>query len=192
MPYRPIFFCSTFVKLYYIEDNTEESPKTQEQAPIEEDQGQLPVQETPARLAKLKPELPVKHRRGRPRKYLLPEPILTTFLQDNKHTFAAARQSEVAGLLEKGVFQVVDCNSVPQGTRIFNSRFVDKTKNKGTEKAFQKSRLVIQAYNDQEKELVLTQLPTIQRISQCIVLCLVAITQETTHLYLQDITQAYV
>ena len=62
----------------------------------------------------------------------------------------------MASLLEKGVFQVIDRNSVPQGTRIFNSRFVDEIKNKDTEKAFQKSRLVVQAYNDQEKELVLT------------------------------------
>ena len=107
-------------------------------------------------------EQPVKHRRGRPRKYLLPKPTLTTFLQDNdEHPFAAARQLEVTGLLEKGVFQVVDRNSVPQGTRIFNSRFIDEIKNKDTEKAFQKSRLVVQAYNNQEKELVLTQLPTI-------------------------------
>ena len=86
----------------------------------------------------------------------------------------------------------MDCNLVLQETRIFNSRFVDEIKNKDTEKAFQKSRLVVQAYNDQEKELVLTQSPTIQRISQRLVLCLAAITQETTHLYLRDISQAYV
>ena len=141
----------------------------------------MPILEIPV-------EQPIKRGRGRPRKYPLPEPTLTTFLQDDEHPFAAARQSEVAGLLEKEVFQVVDRNSVPQGTRIFNSRFVDEIKNKGTEKAFQKSRLVVQAYNDQEKELVLTQSPTIQRISQRLVLCLAAMTQETTHLYLRDIS----
>jgi hypothetical protein len=37
---------------------------------------------------------------------------------------------------------------VPQGVYIFNSRFVDKIKHPGTNKAFKKSRLVIQAYND--------------------------------------------
>src|ERR1700710_1416669 len=205
MPRGPTSFRSTSVKPYYTEDNTEESPETQEQAPIQEDQGELPVQETPARPAEPRPEmparpaeprpeLPVKRGRGRPRKYPLPEPTLTTFLQDNdEHPFAAARQLEVTGLLEKGVFQVVDRNSVPQETRIFNSRFVDEIKNKDTEKAFQKSRLVVQAYNDQEKDLVLTQSPTIQQISQRLVLCLAAINQEgNTHLYLRDISQAYV
>ena len=83
-------------------------------------------------------------------------------------------------------------SEVPQGARIFNSRFVDEVKNKGTNKAFTKSRLVVQAYNDDEKHLVLTQSPTIQRISQRIILCIAAITQETTSLHLRDISQAYV
>jgi hypothetical protein len=34
-------------------------------------------------------------------------------------------------------------------------------KNKGTKKAFKKSRLVVQAYNNNEKKLVLTQSLTI-------------------------------
>ena len=54
---------------------------------------------------------------------------------------------------------------VPKGIRVFNSRFVDEVKNSGIDKAFEKSRLVIQAYNDLEKSAVLTQLPTIQRVS---------------------------
>jgi len=45
---------------------------------------------------------------------------------------------------------------VPEGVRIFNSRFVDEVKNKGTEKELKKSRLVVQAYNDEEKHIVLT------------------------------------
>ena len=50
---------------------------------------------------------------------------------------------------------------VPQGAWLFNSQFVDEVKNIGTDKAFEKSQLVVQAYNDSEKELVLTQSPTI-------------------------------
>jgi hypothetical protein len=61
--------------------------------------------------------------------------------------------------LEKGVFEVA--NNIPEGVRIFKARFVDKVKNKGTSKAFEKSRLVIQVYNDNKKSLVLTQLLTI-------------------------------
>jgi len=45
---------------------------------------------------------------------------------------------------------------MPKGVRLFNSRFVDKIKNKETNKAFEKSRLIVQAYNNFKKELVLT------------------------------------
>ena len=63
---------------------------------------------------------------------------------------------------------------MPKGVRLFNSRFIDKIKNKGTNKAFKKSQLIIQAYNDLEKELVLTQSPTIQQVSQWLILCIAA------------------
>ncbi|RFU26353.1 hypothetical protein B7463_g9983, partial [Scytalidium lignicola] len=86
------------------------------------------------------PVPPVKRRRGRPRKY----PEITAFLQDEEPEpqFAASRQAEISGLLEKGVFETVDPQNVPNDICIFNARFVDEIKNKGTEKAFEKSRLV--------------------------------------------------
>jgi hypothetical protein len=93
----------------------------------------------------------------------------------------------VAGLLEKGVFEAVDPETVPKGVRIFNSRFVDEVKNQGTDKAYKKSRLVVQAYNNLEKDIVLTQSPTIQRVSQRLVLCLAAIMPDKK-LYLRDIS----
>jgi hypothetical protein len=37
---------------------------------------------------------------------------------------------------------------VLEGIRIFNSRFIDEIKNKGTNKELRKSRLVVQAYNN--------------------------------------------
>ena len=52
-------------------------------------------------------------------------------------------------------------NNVLKGVRIFNSKFVDKVKNKGTKKAFAKSRLIVQVYNNKEKRIVLMQYPTI-------------------------------
>ncbi|RFU23765.1 hypothetical protein B7463_g12573, partial [Scytalidium lignicola] len=87
------------------------------------------------------PVLPVKRRHGRPRKY----PEITAFLQDEEPEpqFAASRQAEISGLLEKGVFEIADPQSVPNDIHIFNARFVDKIKNKGTEKAFEKSCLVV-------------------------------------------------
>ena len=70
--------------------------------------------------------------------------------------YTDSRQKELNGLLKKGVFEVVNMADIPQGVRIFNSRFVDEVKNAGTDKAFEKSRLVVQAYHDHDKDLVLT------------------------------------
>jgi hypothetical protein len=50
---------------------------------------------------------------------------------------------EIIGLIEKGVFKVANEANVPQGTRIFNARFVNKVKNKGIDKAIKKSQLVV-------------------------------------------------
>jgi len=76
-----------------------------------------------------------------------------------------SQRKEINGLLKKGVFAVITERDVPQGVRIFNSRFVNKIKHPSTDKAFEKLRLIVQAYNNQGKDLVLTQLPTIQRVS---------------------------
>jgi hypothetical protein len=51
---------------------------------------------------------------------------------------------------------IVINSNVPQGVYIFNSRFVNEIKHPSTNKAFKKLRLVVQAYNDQGKDLVLT------------------------------------
>jgi hypothetical protein len=75
--------------------------------------------------------------------------------------FTDSRRKEINRLLEKGVFTTITEKDVPQGIHIFNSRFVNKIKHPGTNKAFEKSRLVVQAYNNQGKDLVLTQSPTI-------------------------------
>jgi len=58
------------------------------------------------------------------------------------------RRKEINRLLKKGVFAVITEKDVPQGIRIFNSRFVNEIKHLGTNKAFKKLRLVIQAYNN--------------------------------------------
>ena len=67
-----------------------------------------------------------------------------------------------------------DLDKIPKDIRVFNSRFVDKVKYVGTARAFEKSRLVIQAYNDVGKEEILTKSLTVQRISVRILLLLMA------------------
>ncbi|KAI1002683.1 hypothetical protein K3495_g5516 [Podosphaera aphanis] len=108
---------------------------------------------------------------------------------DRKPNFTTSREKELSGLIENRVFELVCIKNIPPSTRIFNSRFVDQVKNQGTTKAFEKSRLVVQAYKDLNKNTVLTQAPTIQRASQRIFLCLAAILNLS--LYTRDISQAY-
>jgi hypothetical protein len=121
-------------------------------------------------------------------------PLPTEVLANSvKPSFTESRQKEINGLFERGVFKIIDEADIPKGTRIFNSRFVDEIKNPGTDQAFEKSRLVVQAYNDTEKDLVLTQSPTIQRASQRLLLAITTMLRSNNlTLYLRDITQAYV
>ena len=50
---------------------------------------------------------------------------------------------EINGLLKKGVFVVIVEKDIPQGVCIFNLYFVDEIKHLSTDKAFEKSKLVI-------------------------------------------------
>ncbi|KHJ31985.1 hypothetical protein EV44_g3850 [Erysiphe necator] len=86
--------------------------------------------------------------------------------EEPKPNFSVSRRKELDGLLERGVFEFINVNDIPTGARIFKSRFVEQVKNAGTANAFEKSRLVVQAYNDSDKKKLLTQSPTIQRASQ--------------------------
>ena len=48
---------------------------------------------------------------------------------------------------------------------VINFRFVDKIKNRKTKKTVEKSRLMMQIYNDFIKNLILIQFSTIQRMN---------------------------
>ena len=102
-----------------------------------------------------------------------------------------SRKKEIIELIEKRVFISVSKKEVSEGMRIFNSRFVDEVKNVDTDSTFEKSRLMMQTYNDSTKHLVLTQSPTIQRVNQRLILCLAAIIF-STKLYLRNVIQAYI
>ena len=116
---------------------------------------------------------PIRRGRGRPRKYtthlseLAKLTIYIASVIDPPPTpnYEALRRKELNRLLDQGVFRITKKSDIPEGTRIFRSRFVDYIKFQGTEKAFKKSRLVVQAYNDSGKLHVLTQAPTIIRAS---------------------------
>jgi len=121
LPRGPTDFRSTTVKPYL---RMRTGPESEPESDIEEEQ---PV-EQPSENTILPP---VKRGRGRPRKHPLPVTDasiadVSVFIQEA--TFENSRRSEINGLLEKGVFEPVDIGDVPQGTRIFNSRFVDEIK----------------------------------------------------------------
>jgi hypothetical protein len=111
--------------------------------------------------------------------------------------FEASWNQEINGLIAKGVFKFEEYNPKKHaGVRIFNSRLVNEVKGKATDIPYEKSRLVIQAYNDEGKEMILTQSPTIQRASQRVIVALApSLTQlpnKNIKMWLRDITQAYV
>lgn len=75
--------------------------------------------------------------------------------------YISFKQEEIAGLLEKNVFKNITRADIPSNIQIFNYCFVNKVKHIGIDKAYEKSWLVIQAYNHKQKDLVLIQLPNI-------------------------------
>ena len=71
--------------------------------------------------------------------------------------FQASDKKEINSLVTRGVFafEQFDNSKHSQG-QIFKSRIVWEIKGKATAIPFEKSRLVIQAYNDYSKEIILT------------------------------------
>ncbi|KAK6211233.1 hypothetical protein QIS74_10497 [Colletotrichum tabaci] len=107
--------------------------------------------------------------------------------------FEQSTTKEVDSLIDRGVFgfTLYDENE-HSGIRIFKSRIVNEVKNKTTT-PYEKSRLVIQGYNDRGKETILTQSPTIQRASQRLILALApSLIGADYSVWIRDITQAYV
>ena len=144
---------------------------------------------------------PIRRDRGRSRKQISKKNFIFTsdiyfFSNVNKsapnhHPYVKSRKKKMIELIEKRIFIFVNKKKMSENMRIFNSRFVNEVKNVDTDSTFEKSRLIVQTYNDSTKHLVLTQLPTIQRVSQRLILCLAAIIF-STKLYFRDVIQAYV
>ena len=180
MPNGHSSFRSTAVKPYNKPDDDDHEHPAHEQHDHQHD---LPV--PPRRNPARRRQLPARFQNTADVAIYLSEP-----LPRRGPTFEEPRRRELNGLLERGVFRIMDRADVPTDARIFGSRFVDQIKHEGTEKAFEKSRLVVQAYNDTGKRSILTQAPTIQRASQRMILSL-AMTIPGLRLYTRDISQAY-
>lgn len=107
--------------------------------------------------------------------------------------FEESDKMEVDDLIGRGVFRFERWSRTRHGEhRLFKSRMVREVKGKTT-KPYEKSRLIIQGYNDENKDSILTQSPTIQRMSQRTILAIAPslIRDNGMSLMLRDITQAY-
>ena len=151
------------------------------------------------------PNSPPARSRGRPRKlplkYRNDETDISIFFQDDSQDlllqhmqpalFVKSRRKKINDFFEKNCFEIVTAANLSRGIRIFNSRFVDEIKNINTANAYEKSRLMMQTYNDEKKIEMLTQTSTIQRMNQRLILTLTA-SMSHLSLFLRNISQAYV
>jgi hypothetical protein len=106
--------------------------------------------------------------------------------------FEGSDAQEVEDLIAKGVFsfELYDPTS-HGGHRMFKSSMVREVKGKGT-KPYEKSRLIIQGYQDGEIDGLLTQSPTIQRASPRLLFAVAhSLLKKVLTLFLRDLTQAY-
>jgi len=197
----PTTFRSTVVKPYYRDLTTDITPITNEETSATDAQTPPPTETIQA---------PQPRKRGRPRgsknkpkvQYLSKKEeddyALAIKLRNDGvintsgAPFEASDQKEIDDLVGRGVFsfELFD-PSTHSGYRIFKSRMVREVKGK-TMVPYEKSRLVIQGYNDEGKRDILTQSPTIQRSSQRLIMALApALLDQGMFVELRDITQAY-
>jgi hypothetical protein len=71
--------------------------------------------------------------------------------------FEESTKAEIDALIAQGVFRFKQYNADKHSSvRIFKSRIINEVKGKTTDHPYEKSRLVIQGYNDRNKEMILT------------------------------------
>jgi hypothetical protein len=215
----PATFRSTVVKPYYEDPSPEIIPQMNPVPATVPSLEPAPHQDDPAEEIIVRTDIPQKRGRGRPRKiqpqiFLCEIDDFQSFLTSKEQADAAlaiqlraegkittpgapfeeSTQCEIDSLIADGVFEFIqlDIEQLDHDIRIFKSRIVNEIKNKTT-KPYEKSRLVVQGYNDDGKDEILTQSPTIQRASQRLILAVMpTLLLQGMVAWLRDITQAYV
>ena len=66
--------------------------------------------------------------------------------------YAESKRKKINNLLNKKIFDVIILINVFSGIKLFNFRFVDEIKNSNISATFEKSRLMIQIFNDRKKK----------------------------------------
>jgi hypothetical protein len=222
MSYGPTNFRSTVVKPYYATSETPQEEAEMEPFNEPTDQSPPPPIDDMPSGQSIDDSQPIKRGRGRPKgsknKVHCTEGSTTTlsmsFMTGKEQAdyelslklrkegqitvpgrpFEASDRQEIDNLIDRGVFRFEQYDHIKyNGTRIFKSRLVREIKGKTTNAPYEKSRLVIQGYQDDGKDVILTQSPTIQRASQRVIVALTPsfIQVRKMSLWLRDISQAY-
>ncbi|KJZ75136.1 hypothetical protein HIM_05622 [Hirsutella minnesotensis 3608] len=107
--------------------------------------------------------------------------------------FEQSDAQEIDNLIAQDVFKFVLWDPTLHGKeRLFNARMVREVKGLATQ-PYEKSRLIIQGYNDRDKDRILTQSPTVQRAAQRLLMAIApSLSLQNVSLFLRDITQAYI
>jgi hypothetical protein len=151
----------------------------------------------------------VIRRRGRPRKntapvataYLSPKEIsdyaLAIKLRKNNvintpgASFEESDNIEIIDLIARDVIAFERFNPTKHTGRLFKSRMIHEIKGKNNI-SYEKSRWIIQGYNNHGKKRILTQSPTIQRMSQRLILAFALfLLRQSCSIKLRNIIQTY-
>jgi hypothetical protein len=104
--------------------------------------------------------------------------------------FSGSRKLELQGLNDRGVFEVVKKCEVPDGVRIYGTRWIDTVKKNESGTMRLKSRLVAQNFRDSASREIPTKAPTVSRFAERMVFCISAM-HANSDAYIRDVTQAY-
>ena len=121
------------------------------------------------------------------------------FLIEISFQFIASKQKKIDELLKNFFFKFVDVSEIFSNIKIFNAQFVNEIKNENTKFFFEKSRLIMQAYNNFNKNQIFTQLSIIQRMSQRLIVCITVVfeinssnSSNSVQLFFWNVIQTYV
>lgn len=103
--------------------------------------------------------------------------------------FDTAKAQELAGLADRGVYEVVCKEDVPHDANVLGGRFVLAIKNALTAEEVYKARFVVQGHTDIEKNLLVHNSTKLRQSSVRLLVAIAAIFG--FRLWSQDVSQAY-
>ncbi len=148
-----IDFRSTVIKSFLIESSIDDVQSINEKVQSidsSDDENQNFASEISARLIRAK-RLSLRYQNFADITVFLQDEVDSSFVSIFTSTFIESRRKEINDLLKRQIFEIIIISEVLKNVRIFNFRFVDEIKHSDTSQAYEKSRLMIQTYNDHER-----------------------------------------